>query len=98
VGIFRTDKEATVTYGNQKFWEITGVKGRVEESIGEKVSNVVHPDDREWISGRWEEALAKVENFTFEIRWGSRESYRWAIGEVVPEITENKVRMLIAGE
>lgn len=67
------------------------MKGAVDDSTGEKLSLSAHPDDQEWISERWRDALEKAENFTFEIRWGSKESFRWAIGEVVPEIIDNEV-------
>jgi len=86
VGIFRTDKSGTVLYGNQKFWDITGGTG-----IGEKLGSLVHPDDHSMMCGRWREAREKNEDFQFEARWGSRESFRWAMGEVVPEIIDDDV-------
>jgi PAS domain S-box-containing protein len=86
VGIFRTDKTGRVLYGNQRFREITGGTG-----IGENLGSLVHPDDHVVMWGRWTAALERNEKFQFEIRWGSRESFRWAMGEAVPELIDNDV-------
>ena len=51
----------------------------------------MHPDDHGMMCGRWREAREKNEDFQFEARWGSRESFRWAMGEVVPEIIDDDV-------
>jgi PAS domain S-box-containing protein len=90
-GIFRVDTSGTITYGNQKWREITGNKETLDDSIGEKLLAAVHPDDREWIKEHWNTGLANVERFSFEVRWGSRDSFRWAMGELVPEIIGDEV-------
>lgn len=86
MGIFRTDKLGTLLYGNQKFWEITQGAG-----IGENLGALVHPDDHAMMWEQWKYALERNEKLQFEIRWGSRESFRWAMGEAVPELIENEV-------
>jgi hypothetical protein len=82
-----------VTYGNQKFWEIAGIKGAYT-SMGEKLPLSVHPEDREIIVQNLQQALEKIENFIFEVRWGQSESYRWAMGELVPEVIDDEVLLL----
>jgi PAS domain S-box-containing protein len=92
VGIFRTDTEGVITYGNQKFWEILGIKGY--SSMEEKMYNFVHPDDRDFIMDHLRSSLEKVVNFTFELRWGTTESFRWAMGELVPEVIDDEHHIL----
>ena len=91
VGIFRVDTSGTVTYANQRWREITGVTERLDDSAGESYLSSVHPEDREWISDCWRNALENTESYTFEVRWGTRDSFRWAMGEVVPEVIEDEV-------
>ena len=86
MGIFRTDKNGTVLYGNQKFCEITGGTG-----IGGKLGSLTHPDDYDMMCGRWRDSIKKNENFKFEIRWGTRDSFRWAMGEAVPEVIDEDI-------
>jgi PAS domain S-box-containing protein len=92
VGIFRVDLSGTVTYANQRWREITGLAERFDDSTGENYLSSVHPEDREWISDRWHDALENTQSYTFEVRWGTRDSFRWAMGEVVPEVSEDEVR------
>lgn len=57
----------------------------------EKLCNSVHPDDRTLIADHLRSAVEKVDNFTFEVRWGTVESFRWAMGELVPEMIDDEV-------
>lgn len=91
VGIFRTDLDGRLTYGNHRFREITGHRGPLDELIGEMLHGFVHPDDQEAIQEPWHDAFRTRRAFTFEIRWGSQNSFRWAMGELVPESIGDEV-------
>ena len=91
VGIFRIDLAGVVTYANSKWREITGLEERLDDSAGEKLLSAVHPYDRDSIAEQWRHAIQSKARSTFEVRWGNRESFRWAMGEIVPEVISEKV-------
>lgn len=93
VGIFRLDMEGTVTYANQKWREITSIEENHNDSAGESYLNSVHPDDREVITENWRRALKNTERCSFEVRWGSRDSFCWAMGDLVPEVINGEVNI-----
>ena len=68
VGIFRTGADGQVLYLNEKWLAMTGLSA--EEGAGAGWEQVLHPDDREWVLGRWNGACWRGEEF--------RESYRYA--------------------
>jgi len=80
-----------VTYANQKWREITGIDETLDDSAGENFLSAVHPDDRDEVSRKWQGALKNTEIIMFEARWGTPESFRWAMGEVVPEVIGDEV-------
>jgi hypothetical protein len=80
-----------VTYANQKWREITGIDETLDDSTGEGFLSAVHLDDRDELTQMWNEALTNTERCVFEVRWGSHESFRWAMGEVVPEVISDEV-------
>jgi PAS domain-containing protein len=85
--------EGAVTYANQKWREITSLEGDHRDSAAEEsFLKSVHPDDREVIAGLWRTALKNTESCSFETRWGTPDSFRWAMGELVPEIIGDEVR------
>jgi PAS domain-containing protein len=86
------DRDGIVTYANQKWREITSVEGDHHDAAGESFLNSVHPDDREVITESWRTALKNTERYSFEIRWGTHDSFRWAMGELVPEVIGEGVR------
>ena|SRR5437660_517557 len=94
VGIFRLDMEGTVTYANQKWREITSLDGNDNDFASESYLMSVHPDDREIIAESWRSALKNTERCSFEVRWGTPDSFRWAMGELVPEIIGDEVKVL----
>jgi hypothetical protein len=65
--------------------------GRLDDSTGERLLNAVHPEDRESFSSLLDGAIEKIEKCTFEVRWGSSDSFRWAMGEIVPELISEEV-------
>lgn len=91
VGIFRIDLFGIITYANSKWRDITGMQESLDDSTGENLLSAVHPDDRESIGVSWRRALERTERCSFEVRWGTRESFRWAMGEIVPEVISEKV-------
>jgi PAS domain-containing protein len=92
VGIFRLNMEGAVTYANQKWREITSAEVDDNDSAGESYLISVHPDDREIIAASWRTALQNTESCSFEVRWGTSDSFRWAMGELVPEIIGDEVK------
>ncbi len=67
----------------------------LDDSTGERLLSAVHPDDRERIGYIWRGSIEKTERCSFEVRWGSRKSFRWAMGEIVPEVISEKVRLVL---
>ena len=84
-----------MTYANAKWRQITGLEESLDDSTGESLIKGVHPDDREAMSKQWREAIENRKRCTFEVRWGTRESFRWAMGELVPEVFSEEVHGFI---
>lgn len=93
VGVFRIDTSGTITYANSKWRDITCIDESLDDSTGEVFLAAVHPDDREYMRQLWETALENTESCTFEARWGSSKNFRWAMGEVVPEVIGEHVHL-----
>jgi PAS domain-containing protein len=88
--------EGAVTYANQKWREITSLEGDHRDSAAEEsFLKSVHPDDREVIAELWRTALKNTERCSFETRWGTPDSFRWAMGELVPEVIGDEARFKI---
>jgi PAS domain-containing protein len=71
VGIFRLDKDGRVTYGNPR-WEY---------SDNETLVELVHPKDRSSLEDLWRYALENEDRISFELRWGTMDSFLWTMGE-----------------
>jgi PAS domain S-box-containing protein len=89
-GIFRTDARGNTTYVNPKWSEITGLTFEVARKRG--WIRVLHPDEKEQLLSRWQNAIAT--------QAPSKEKYRvvrpdgtirWVLGHAVPEITDGKL-------
>lgn len=63
------------------------------DSAGQRFLSSVHPDDRQSLEQCLRGAIEKTEKCTFEVRWGTTESFRWAMGELVPEIISEQVHL-----
>lgn len=81
-GIFQLNTAGKVTYGNPRWYQLSG--GNEYDDVIE----FVHPDDRPILLSKWQQAL-EGGNATFELRWGTEESFIWVLGEFVPEIAED---------
>ncbi len=105
VGIYRTDASAHITYVNERWRDITGL--RAAEALGGGYLGAIHPDDRERFATWWEQTAGSPEQHPIEVRikrpdgsviWvmnhlmaeeGSEGIVRGAIGTLV-DITELK--------
>jgi PAS domain S-box-containing protein len=67
LGIFQTDTGGNALYVNQRFCEITGMPR--EDAHAGRGLMWVHPDDREHVTRKWEEALAAGLEFKSEHRF-----------------------------
>jgi PAS domain S-box-containing protein len=77
--MWMTDAEGDVTFVNQGWLRFTGgVAGR---EIGGTFAASAHPDDREELKRRWDEASARREEFRCEyrLRHAASDDYRWVL-------------------
>lgn len=70
IGIFRSDTRGMVVYVNSKLCEITGLTK--EEAYAEDWMEKYHPDDREYVASRWQEAMTSRQEFREEYRFVDR--------------------------
>ena len=83
VGIFIDDGNGNGIYHNSKCGEITGLS--LEEGWGDGWQRSIHPEDRERVVRRVEEAVAKEEPYQDSNRYVHRDgTVRWAEGIAVP--------------
>src|SRR5262245_462314 len=75
--------DGTVDYLNRHWFDYTGLTR--PESIGDRWTRAVHPDDLEGTLERWRRALALGEGLELEHRLRRRDGfYRWFLGRVAP--------------
>ncbi|HEU4912227.1 MAG TPA: PAS domain S-box protein [Actinomycetes bacterium] len=74
VGIFETAPDGVRRFANRRWLEIAGLSA--EEAEGADWSQVVHPDDREWVGREWAAAIAAGRE------WSGRFRYLRPDGEV----------------
>jgi PAS domain S-box-containing protein len=67
VGIFHTDVQGQVTYVNEKWCEIGGLKP--EEAMGSGWVDALHPEDRERVAAKWNEFARGETTFLTEYRY-----------------------------
>jgi PAS domain S-box-containing protein len=65
--IFLTDKEGKVTKNNRRHSIMTGFT--FEELKGDGWINVIHPDDRELVKRKWDQAVIENREFSESIRY-----------------------------
>ncbi|TPX67093.1 hypothetical protein SpCBS45565_g03998 [Spizellomyces sp. 'palustris'] len=68
VGIFRTTVDGTVTYTNDKWWEITGHDKTRDPDCRHHLMSI-HPDDADKAIASWKASLAQGTPFKMEFRW-----------------------------
>ncbi len=84
IGIFRSDTEGRGVYVNNKLCEITGITKA--EAYSDGWIERLHPDDREYISSRWTEAVRTRREFKEEYRFINRKGETvWVIAEAQEE-------------
>jgi PAS domain S-box-containing protein len=85
--IWTHDDQGQPTYFNKKWTEYTG--STVEATIGVGALSFLHPDDRDGVQSRFEEAQRSGEAFDVVYRLRRSDgSYRWHLGRVRPLRTE----------
>ncbi|MCZ4306496.1 PAS domain-containing protein [Zoogloeaceae bacterium G21618-S1] len=67
VGIFRTDTQGQMTYGNSRLCAITGVD--LKQALGDGWVQALHPDDRERVHAAWQTMLDTRQPFHSEYRF-----------------------------
>ncbi len=80
VGLFRTDIDGTITYWNEKLFEITGIS--TEEAIGQYFLSGVLDDDKIIVQDTWNGLIANNSPFNMQLRFKHRNgSVIWVIGQ-----------------
>jgi PAS domain-containing protein len=90
VGISRVSNSGQVIYGNPRWMEMSG-HGTDEDCVEESLIELVHPEDRQTMVELWQYAVRNTAKVTFELRWGTSDQFLWGMGELVPEIVNEKV-------
>ncbi|MFH1323146.1 MAG: histidine kinase dimerization/phosphoacceptor domain -containing protein [Methanobacteriota archaeon] len=89
VGIFRTDAEGDCTYINERWQMIAGIT--LEEALGKGWVQSLHPDDRNRISAKWQQAARERRQFRSEYRFRHPNgTTTWVLGQATIERTESK--------
>ncbi|HNB72789.1 MAG TPA: PAS domain S-box protein, partial [Acidobacteriota bacterium] len=66
VGIFLNNAEGECIFVNEAWSEITRLP--VEEGLGQKWFQIIHPDDREYVHTQWQRCRVLGEEVSFEMR------------------------------
>jgi len=81
--IWTADPEGADDYFNQKCYEYSGLT--FEQLKGENWKQMVHPDDLEETSSKWQNALRVGEAYEVEYRLRGKDGkYRWFLGRARP--------------
>jgi PAS domain S-box-containing protein len=81
--IWTNEARGRVNYRNRRWAEYSGLD--FDESDNPGWQTIVHPDDAPAARERWQQALAKAENFECELRFRRRDGeYRWFIARNLP--------------
>lgn len=81
--VWVTDPEGKVLWLNENWPKVTGTT--MEENLDHGWLNVVHPDDRPYISQRWYGRIANLERGVSEYRLRMADgSYRWHVSRSIP--------------
>jgi PAS domain S-box-containing protein len=66
VGILRADADGKCIYANETWCELSGLG--LEETLGHRWSQAVHPDDIEGVMAKWDESVRRCEPYVNEVR------------------------------
>jgi PAS domain S-box-containing protein len=84
VGIFRTDLAGNCLYANDRWCQMSGLK--VEEAMGMRGVEALHPQDRDRIMNEWHRATAEQQTFQQEYRFQHADGkVVWVFGQAVAE-------------
>lgn len=82
VGIFQTDAAGNNIYLNKRGCEIAGLTA--EEARGQGWSKTLHPEDRDRVTGEWQQALREKQIFKSEYRWLRPDgTFSWVLCQAV---------------
>lgn len=88
VGIYYTDSEGDVAYGNETFNKISGLDTTQAESYG--WADAVHPEDRFRALAQWREAAKTREPTRVEFRFQRLDgTISWVIGQMASRQADN---------
>lgn len=81
--MWAADPDGCVTWYNQRWYEYTGQS--VEESLGRGWSDVLHPQDVQRVSERWDACLRTGATFELEMQIRGRDdAFRWFLTRARP--------------
>lgn len=82
--IWSAQPDGVIDYANQMFQQYTEVTQGENISLGPWL-DLIHPEDRELVSHRWHQAIAKGEEYLAEFRMRQPGSdYRWHLARAMP--------------
>ena len=87
--VWTTTPDGAATYLNRRWTEYTGVP--LEQSLGWKWADQVHPDDRDSCVKTWKDAVAsrKPVEFEYRIHRSFDDSYRWHLVRGLPILDDD---------
>ena len=88
--MWMTDPDGHLTFVNEGWLRHTGYT--LLEEIGDTFGMSAHPDDRSDLVARWQEAIARREEFRFEyrLRDAARGDWRWVLEIGVPRFSDGE--------
>jgi len=88
--MWMTDPDGHLTFVNEGWLRHTGYT--LLEEIGDTFGMSAHPDDRSDLVARWQEAIARREEFRFEyrLRDAARGDWRWVLEIGVPRFADGE--------
>ncbi|TPQ25431.1 EAL domain-containing protein [Methylomonas koyamae] len=87
VGIFRTDRDGSCDYVNQRWCEISGLSHH--QAHGDGWAAAIFIDDLERVKAEWAACIAAAKPFTLQYRFQHLDGQiRWVIGRAEPELDE----------
>ena len=75
VGVFEIDQAGSCLYTNTRYQQIFGIS--IVESLTSQWIDYVHPEDREWVTKRWDSAIRHFDSFEGDFRIETKTGMRW---------------------
>lgn len=90
VGVFFADLDGSCKYANSRFLEISGLSA--DEVQGHGWGRLVHPDDRDWVTEKWKNALASCSHYEAVLRYvRSDQEIVWITCRAAPVYSGDKL-------